>query len=134
MLIESGLAALKADVERIVSSQESFDDAVAVAERHGISASAFRYRCGDLYADLAAHRLVVRGSPKQQRLARQEAKAIELVQLLHGQRVRLTRAHIETAMLEAGMTLKEPVTRRIAFKERERLESKVSAKPRPTAS
>lgn len=134
VLSESGLAALKADVERIVSSQESFEDAVAVAERHGISASAFKYRHGDLYAVLAAHRLVVRGTLKQQRLARQEAKAVELVQLLHGQHVRLTRANIETAMLEAGMTLKDPVTRRIAFKERERLESKVPAKPRPIAS
>lgn len=129
ILTESAIAALKADVERIVTAEDSFEDAVAVADRHGISVSAFKYRYGDLYATLAQHRVAVRARLKQQRLVRHEAAAIDLVRLLYRNGVRLTRARIEAAMLEAGMTLKDPVTRRIAFKERERLESQAAVKP-----
>jgi hypothetical protein len=129
ILTESAIAALKADVERIVTAEDSFEDAVAVADRHGISVSAFKYRYRDLYATLAQHRVAVRARLKQRRLVRHEAAAIDLVRLLHQNGVRLTRARIEAAMLEAGMTLKDPVTRRIAFKERERLESQAAVKP-----
>jgi hypothetical protein len=129
ILTESAVAALKADIDRIVAAEESFEDAVAVAERHCISVSAFKYRYGELYAILAQHRVAVRARLKQQRLVRHEAAAIDLVRLLHRNGVRLTRARIEAAMLEAGMTLKDPVTRRIAFKERELLESQAAVRP-----
>jgi hypothetical protein len=123
VLSESALAALKDDVARVVGSADSFEDAIQVAKRHGITVSSFKHRYGELYALLADHRVRVRASLRETRLARQHTQAVEIVRALHANGTRLTRGRIEATMLRSGMTLKDPLTRAIAFEERARLEA-----------
>jgi hypothetical protein len=126
ILSEAELAALREDVDRLGACDSSYEDAKDVAARHGITMNSFTNRYADIYAKFSQHRLHVRALLFEQRLRRQEEKTIEVVRNLHRSGARLVRAAIELRMREAGMTLKSPRLRAIAFAERTRLESDMS--------
>ena len=123
ILTPEELEHLKADIDRLLKSDAEFEDAIVVAQRHGITFSSFKNRYGDLYEKVAAHRLRVRSILHAKRFAQQEAAAVEVIRHLHASRVRMIRPNVEAAMRSRGMTLKDPRLRAIAFAERARLEA-----------
>ena len=64
----------------------------------------------------------VRTLLREQRFDMQRQKTVEVVRQLHRNGARLPRRLIEVGMREAGMTLKDPRLRKIAFAERADLE------------
>lgn len=123
ILTPEELEHLRADIDRLLKSDTEFEDAIVVAQRHGITFSSFKNRYGDLYEKVAAHRLRVRSILHAKRFAQQEAAAVEVIRHLHASRVRMIRPNVEAAMRSRGMTLKDPRLRAIAFAERARLEA-----------
>ncbi len=123
ILSQAELVALRDDVEQLVASDSRYEDAIVVAARHGITMASFKNRYADIYAKVAQHRIRVRTLLREQRFQIQQEKTVEVVRQLHRNGARLPRGLIEVGMREAGMTLKDPRLRKIAFAERARLEA-----------
>jgi hypothetical protein len=122
VLSEAGLAALREDVDRLSSCFSSYEDAKDVAARHGITMTSFTNRYAEIYAKFSQHRIHVRELLRLQRLRTDEEKTKEVMRQLHRNGMRLVRAAIEPRMKEAGLSLRSPRLRAIAFAERARLE------------
>lgn len=124
VLSEAGITSLRDDVDRLLLSESSYEDAVVVAARHGITMASFKNRYADVYVRLAEHRLRVRALLHKQRFKMQEEKTVDVVRQLYRNGARLQRGQIEIGMRAAGMTLKDPRLRAVAFEERAKLEAR----------
>lgn len=119
------IAAIKKEIQEIVSCESSYVTAKSFANKYGFTARYFKYWFPSQNQELTTHRRRVQNLLSRDRTERLMEQARDAVQELYSVSPRISRRRICNSLDAIGICMKNPAVRVAALDERKRLQSQL---------